>query len=232
MELTYQKIKKVLVEFRKKKGLSNTFINHKNKKIDINWLERFEQYDIIKYLPEDSIVLELGARFGTVSCIINKIILNPYNQVSVEPDERVWNALKYNKNNNNCSFNIFQGAISERRKKLVNLDETQGYGTTSSNIEGHYDSENEVNVISFKNLEKKYALKFNVLVADCEGCLGELLKDNPQIYDQLKLIFFEKDYPNTTNYREIERMLSKKGFVPLKSGHLHVIYKKINNQTH
>lgn len=225
----YSKIKKVLVNFRKKNNLSNTFINHKNKKIDINWLERFEQYDIIKYLPKDSIVLELGARFGTVSCIINKIINNPFNQVSVEPDERVWEALEYNKKNNNCSFNIFKGAISEKRKKLDNINETDGYGATSVNINNYeeFDSENEINIISFCNLEKKFALKFNVLVVDCEGCLGELLNDNLHIYKQINLIFFEKDYPKKTNYQKIEMNLIKNGFVSIKKGNLHKIFKKI-----
>ena len=224
MKLDYETIKNELVKFRKQNNLSNVFIDHKNKKIDINWLERFEQYDIIKFLPKNSIVLELGARFGTVSCIINRKIANSLHQVSVEPDERVWNALEYNKKNNKCDFNIFKGVISERKKKLSKINDTDGYGTVTIDSDD-LTLEQSLNVISFTELEKKYNLKFNVLVADCEGCLGELLKDNPHLYTQLKMIFYEKDNPKQTNYNEIERNLVKHGFKPIKKN-FHSIFTK------
>ena len=35
------------------------------------------------YIINSDIVLELGARYGTVSCIINNKLLNKYNQVVV-----------------------------------------------------------------------------------------------------------------------------------------------------
>ena len=56
---------------------------------------------------------------------------NKTNQVSVEPDSRVWEALKKNKKINNCMFNIVEGFISEKKMDLTNLDCYHGgYGST------------------------------------------------------------------------------------------------------
>ena len=74
--------------------------------IDIRNYERDEQLFTDKYITPDCVVLELGARYGTVSCVINKKIGNPANQVSVEPDEQVWAALEANMVNNNCDFHV------------------------------------------------------------------------------------------------------------------------------
>ena len=68
----------------------------------------------------------MGARYGTVSCIINKKIKNKLNQISVEPDETVWKPLEMNKIKNNCNFNIIKGFISNKKLGL----HQNGYGTT------------------------------------------------------------------------------------------------------
>lgn len=62
-------------------------------RIDINSIEKAEQDLAKKYILENDVVLELGARYGSVSCIINSKLNNKNNQVVVEPDERVWEAL-------------------------------------------------------------------------------------------------------------------------------------------
>ena len=90
--------------------------------VDILNLEVQEQYLANKYILEDDVVLELGARYGSVSCIINSKLKNKYNQVVVEPDYRVWDALEKNKKVNNCEFNIVKGFISNQKLYLTNLD--------------------------------------------------------------------------------------------------------------
>ena len=80
--------------------------------VDINNIEKVEQDLANQYILENDVVLELGARYGSVSCIINSKLNNKNNQVVVEPDNRVWNALELNRTNNNCEFipaNIING---------------------------------------------------------------------------------------------------------------------------
>ena len=68
-----------------------------NKKFNSKNAEYMEQKLVKKFVKKNHTVLELGARYGTISCVINKILENKTNQVSVEPDEKIWNALEKRK---------------------------------------------------------------------------------------------------------------------------------------
>lgn len=178
------------------------------KVVDIVRLERQEQALAQQYIKENDVVLELGARYGSVSCIINSKLKCKTNQVVVEPDERVWEALELNKKANNCDFHIIKGFISTKNLGLTNLDVYHGgYGST-------YVIDEETGIPSY-NLQEvmiKYNLTFNVLVADCEGGLEMFFDENPTIYDTLRLIIFESDYPDKCNYKKIRDTLRQKGF--------------------
>jgi len=184
------------------------------KKIDINFLEVDEQRLAKTYIQEDNIVLELGARYGSVSCIINSKLKNKYNQVVVEPDNRVWDALEKNRERNNCEFNIVKGFISNKKLDLTNLDVHHGgYGATF--IE---ESKTKIPSYSLEYIQQKYNLKFNVLVADCEGFLEVFFDENPDFYNDLRLIIFEADYPTKCNYNKIRKTLTEKHFRELLHG--------------
>jgi FkbM family methyltransferase len=177
-----------------------------------------EQYQAVTYIHKDCIVLELGARYGTVSCIINKKIGNPQNQVSVEPDVRVQKALEENMINNNCDFHIINGFISKIPLELTELD--SGYGTTSQPVENSI-----IQSYTLNEIENKYNLKFNTLVADCEGFLEQFFDENPQLYSQLSLVMFEKDCPHKCNYDKIINNLKINNFYCLEDG-FHSVWKK------
>ena len=49
--------------------------------VDTEKLEKPEQELAEKYINKDDIVLELGARYGSVSCIINSKLSNKTNHV-------------------------------------------------------------------------------------------------------------------------------------------------------
>lgn len=186
--------------------------------VDINTIEIVEQYLANYYILENDVVLELGARYGSVSCIINSKLKNKTNQVVVEPDNRVWTALEENKKRNGCEFHIVKGFISNRLLDLVNLDVCHGgYGAT------FIENEN-TNIPSFSlnEINDKYQLKFNVLVADCEGFLEVFFDENPNFYDNLRLFIFEADYPEKCNYNKIRDVLQRKGFLNLVYGHQNV----------
>ena len=170
-------------------------------------LEVDEQYLAKHFVNKNDIVLELGARFGAVSCTVNEILINKTNQVVVEPDERVWDTLERNKVFNNCKFNIVKGFISNKKMGLINLDSYQGYATSS--VE---DNNSKIPSFTLDEIEDKYNLKFNVLIADCEGFLEKFFDENPHFYDNLRLIIFEADCPEICNYDKIRKNLADKGF--------------------
>jgi FkbM family methyltransferase len=197
---------------------SLNIVDFNGNKVDTERIEKTEQYLANKYILENDVVLELGARYGSVSCIINSKLNNKKNQVVVEPDDRVWDALEKNRINNACEFNIVKGFISNKKLSLTNLDVyIDGYGATF--VE---DSYTKIPSYSLDEIMKTYNLKFNVLVADCEGFLEVFLDENPKIYDSLRLIIFEADYAEKCNYDKIKKNLHKNNFKKLIEGHQNV----------
>ncbi len=186
--------------------------------VDINKIEKPEQDLVSKYIHADDIVLELGARYGSVSCIINSKLKCKTNQVVVEPDERVWKALEINKNANNCGFHIVKGFVSRRNLGLTNLDAYHGgYGATYI-----VQPESSIPCYTMETIAEKYNLIFNVIVADCEGFLEVFFDENPNVYDTLRLIIFEADYTDKCNYKKIRENLKEYGFTELLKGHQNV----------
>ena len=171
--------------FKNEKGI---IINHQK-------CEAQEQNQARRFIKPTSVVLELGARYGMVSCMINKKLGFIPNQVSVEPDPLVHEALENNMKENGCNFHILKGVISNKKYKLVG----KNFGTRTE------ETSEDTNILSYTldEIESKYNLKFNTLVADCEGFLEKFFDENPNFYKQINLIIFEKDFPAFCNYSKI-----------------------------
>jgi len=196
------------------------FVDEKGDEIDISKTETDEQEIATMFIDPDSVVLELGARYGTVSCAINKQLRNPRNQVSVEPDKTVWDALEKNRIANECQFSTLRGFISNKQLALVNGGK-DGYAMTG--VIG----ESDVPSFSLDSIEQATGLKFDTLVADCEGCLESFFEENPHMYQQLKMITFEHDMPSKCNYNAVKSGLLKAGFVKIHDRHdFHTVWKK------
>ena len=196
------------------------FEDQYGKIIDHLKMERDEQLQAEQYLSPECVVLELGARYGTVSCIINKKVGS--NMVVVEPDIRVQEALEKNMKANGCDFNIVKGVISRVPLELINLNNWYG-GYAATTVKSEVSS---IPKFTLEEVESKYNLVFNTLVADCEGFLEQFLDENPKLYNQLSLILFEKDYPNKCNYTRIADTLRANGFTCL-DGSFHSVWKKL-----
>jgi FkbM family methyltransferase len=203
------------------------FYNETNYLVPHNEYERDEQLLVARYIDKNDVVLELGARYGSVSCIINKILSNKTNQVSVEPDNTVLETLKRNKAINNCEFTIYNGIITSNTayNKLVLI----GYGSTvdiTNNIDANvYSNSIDVLTMSLDDLQNNCNLCFNVLVADCEGFLEVFLNENKILYTQLNKIIFECDRPDVCNYNNIKKELIENGFKMIENGFQSVFIK-------
>lgn len=185
--------------------------------------ERDEQLIVSHYIRPTDVVLELGARYGSVSCIINKILNNKKNQVSVEPDSTVWDALEKTKQENKCDFLIYKGIISSNQYDL----KLNGYGSTVDITNSISNMETiKTDHISLEDLQKTTGLKFNVLVADCEGFLETFLDENTFLYDQLDTLIFECDRPDVCNYNKIKSNLVANKFKMLENG-FQCVFKKL-----
>jgi len=182
--------------------------------IDTEKHETEEQALVYRFIQSNDVVLELGARYGSVSCMINYKLTSKTSQVVVEPDERVWDALERNKRVNKCEFAIIKGFISSKQLGLTGLNICNGgYGATF--VEA---SESKIPSYTLAQIEAQHKLKFNVLVADCEGFLETFFDENPTFVNQLHLIIFEEDGREKCNYVKIRTMLKHNGFRELAYG--------------
>jgi FkbM family methyltransferase len=199
------------------------FIDEKGLPIDNTKIERPEQFDIVKFLPNDSRVLELGGRYGTVSCLISKVLKDPTQHLVVEPDHTVAHSLRHNREKHDASFVILNGAITNHTIFLEEFEKTS-YG----NMTTDKDTGIPVKNLSLADVYKIYGIDFDALVVDCEGAFEKFLVEYPDILRNIKVIILEEDMPDRCDYTFIKNLLRTYNFYQVKHPY-HVVW---YNQSH
>jgi FkbM family methyltransferase len=141
-------------------------------------VEHGTRYLVNKYILPDMKVLELGSRYGTVSCVLDFLLTDPKNQlVCVDPDTTIIPSLNKNKLINNCSFNIYHGTISSNNELYVVYNgcgwETKTYKIPPNNLKNE-----KIKTITLNKIQELYNINFDCLIADCEGFLLDFLNEN------------------------------------------------------
>ena len=163
-----------------------------------------EQVMVATYLNPDAKVLEIGSNIGRNTLTIATILYNQNNLVTLECDQNTCKLLRQNMRVNHYDFHIEESALSYR--KLIQ----KGWDTIPSEtlLPGY----TPVNCVTYQELESKYNIQFDTLVADCEGALFYILTDYPDMLNNLKLIIMENDYHNITHKSYVDSVLLTKGF--------------------
>lgn len=210
-----------LVKFSKRNKIN--FYDIDNKKIELSSYEMFEQYLVSKWIKPNDIVLELGGRYGIVSCSINMLLKPQYKKlhVVVEPDKSVIKILLSNRKTTHSKFTIEKCPINDNEIIFYKSSESLGLGNfiTNTNIksDSSYLKSNyekiKLSNITHEDFFNKYNQKFNVLIADCEGCLCDFFSQNEKILIQLEMIIFEMDNESICNYTNIYNLLTKYNFI-------------------
>lgn len=196
--------------FRSLKPGDPEFYNEKGERINTHVKEWIEQRDAALYIRPNDVVLELGARYGTVTSVINRKLINKAMHVAVEPDKRVLNALKTNLARSQSYPWIFQGFVSNSPQRLENVNFWDGYGANSApgNSDAPY--------ANVAQLESRIGARFTALVADCEGCLENVLNENPTLMESLNVLLFEAD--GNCNYTSIRNNLLLANMTEVRRG--------------
>ena len=188
-------------EFEITKADLINFENWKNKIPNLLTLkegEYPEQVVAYKFIEPDMNVLELGANIGRNTQIIANIVkkgrllaveMNENNKVHLD---------EIAKFNNNTS--VFIGAISE---KPLYFDGSSWTASEHKNIV-------PINTISISQAKEDY-FKWNVIVADCEGCIVELC-NNPNFVENVKMIIIENDFKCKKDRQNFEEAMKRHNF--------------------
>jgi len=165
------------------------------------WIEYQEHQLAYQYFKKGDNVLELGARYGTTSCALSKAVGKQGRVVAVDPDVTIYRALLANLEQNFCSYNtrIFPGTIGRVPRESDVAMPSGEYGRTThtlfDNGQKHCKSMKESVLLPMKNydpelsmlmnlhcsigeLEKRVGFKFTGLLADCEGCMRQIIDDH------------------------------------------------------
>ena len=165
-----------------------------------NFSEEYpEQEMAAMYIKPDDIVLELGGNIGRNSCIIASLLNDSKNLVVFESFNTIAQQLKENRDLNNLNFHIEDCAISK-----CDLYQ-KGWDTLPVNyIINHPDFVNwtKIKTATWSDIKNKYNnMIFDTLVADCEGALYYILRDEPTFLENFKKIIIENDFFHNFNHK-------------------------------
>jgi FkbM family methyltransferase len=142
-----------------------------------------------KWIPPKSTVLEIGARYGRVSCAIAEAQNQSGLVLSVEPDYVVLRALEGNVARHKCNVRVLYGVIGTTSVQVIH-DGPGGYGTRTLPISDQI-AQSSARAWTLDQVQEFYGMKFDTAVIDCEGCLPTLLAENPGLVLQVNLLIIE-----------------------------------------
>ena len=168
-----------------------------------------EQLMVAKYLAPTAKVLEIGANYGRNTLTIAALLEDERNFVALECDQKNASIARINRDLNNYKFGIEVAALSTRklyqREWYTYTEEEKPVGAT------------EIATISWPELQRKYDVKFDTLVADCEGALYHILKDIPSLLDNINLVIVENDYASMSIKHEVDAIYRAAGLSLVES---------------
>jgi len=165
-----------------------------------------EQMMSLKFIESTDTVLELGGNIGRNSCIISFILDDSSRLLVFEPNKNHYIKLCENRDINNFKFNIENCAISKTELYQDNTDFLKAKYDINF-IEYHW---KKANISSWTNIKNKYShLSFNVLVADCEGGLYYILKEEPNFLDTINTIIIENDFIDMSHFQYVQEHFKK-----------------------
>lgn len=160
-----------------------------------------EQKMVARFLNPKAKVLELGANIGRNTLMISSILEDERNLVTLECDPVAVELLRNNRYANNFRFHIEPAALSYR--KLIQ----KGWETIPSDVvlPGYA----PVQTITFEELNDKYAIAFDAIVADCEGALYFILQDNEKLMTGINMVILESDFRVAGQKQSVECVFQK-----------------------
>jgi len=201
------------------------FVNEKGEFLDHTKFEVTEQVQCGMYIRPHHRVLELGARYGTVSCVINRILRDKTQHVAVEPDLTVIPALEHNRDTNGAQFHIVDGVITPCNMYMQtfgHLNQECAYGNFTMPV--GRPSFSNVRNYTLDDIKRKYNIEFNCLVADCEGFLEQFLRENPDFAKGIDTAIVEYDGADRCNYDYVKQVFVDNGLQCIVDGGVHAVW--------
>jgi len=175
-----------------------------------------EQEMALRYIKSTDTVLEIGGNIGRNSCVIGTILDDDKRLVVLESSPNHARELMHNRNINGFTFHVEPSALS--KVKLIQ----RGWDTYLQSTDEVPAGFIPVPTITLSELRNKYQQKFNVLVADCEGALYQILKDEPSLLDGIETVIIENDFKIYEHKQYVDEVFDKRGLKSVYIRPLHI----------
>ena len=150
--------------------------------------EAHEQFVVHHFLRPEDTVIEFGGGIGTNSIQINMTLKGAAKSRHhvFEPQKELASLIEQNGKSNNCEFNVIYGVLSktggirvpkytpDRNKWIFVKADVNASGPVVPSV-------------------TELPVRPTAIVADCEGCFLQILKDFPEILDRIRMVYFEND---------------------------------------
>lgn len=187
------------------------------------FLMKFNIYEkkersLIKYMDNNTDIIEAGAGIGLISMYLKKKIGN--NQlIMVEPNQEMNNIIRGNFKTNNFNEDeviILNYGLSDEEKQNVlfqKFESDMANTISKDTLEYNFKkkSTETINTISINNIIKKYEIKKFQLVLDIEGEELNVLKKNNDWLINCKSILLENHLPKD-KLTDLNNYIINKGF--------------------
>ena len=158
------------------------------------------------YRPHDRI-LEIGCNIGRNTLILSYLV-GSENLVSIDAGhEYVSTCVRNLQNNGFLNCTVLPIALSKVPLKR-HIWSTYERDLTLP-LENDF---NAVDTLTWTDFQKQYGT-FQILVADCEGALFQILRENDDFLDTIHTIVVENDYNTVTEQEAVDAIYVSKGFV-------------------
>jgi len=173
-------------------------------------------------------VVELGASIGVVSCLINRLLVDPRSQISVEANPHLIPVLQTHRHRNNCQFQVLHCAIAYESDSV---DFGLAENTAASSVATSSETVSTV-VVPTRSLDsilRSAELQQCTLVCDIEGAESHLVAHEANVLrDRVHTLIIEvhRNHIGDQGVANIEAKLFELGFTLLwKRGEVWVLRK-------
>ena len=181
----------------------------RNEIIDNKIFDKKVYETAIKYIKEDTIVLDVGANFGQLSVLLSKYKKN-VEVYSFEASKYIFEILKKNVQINNANVRSFHNLVGNYTKQelLIKKSNISKFNTYGSNMIEKIDTENTNNpnvekINSIRIDDLSFNKKISLMKIDVQGYDLEVLRGSKGtiLKQRMPIIFeYEEDFAKDFNY--------------------------------
>lgn len=179
------------------------------KHLEINYGTFDEEYNeqlmAVLYINENAKVLEIGGNVGRNTLIISTLLKDTKNYLVLESDPISADQLNQNIQSNGFHTRVEPAALS--KMPLIQ----KGWDTKPLEGDTIPDGWWQINTITYSDIMKKYNIEFDTLVADCEGALYYILRDEPDMLKNINTVITENDYSDIEHKNFVNQVFEKSG---------------------